>query len=246
MPSRSVRLLKHGNVHVVTLEPPSGVISSSDLEEISGQLRSLGLGEESQECLLNFERVHSLDAGFVDVLVQLCSDICAQKGQLALVGVSEALDAVFKEKGVFSLFAVYQSESEAIQALGKTVAGRIEAGDRASWSHQAHDEVFVVFVHTRRLKERVTVTDLADGVELFVEERHARFVLMDFSEVEFMTSSMIGRLLRLRKRLVANGGRLGLVGMSDSIRQVFATTRLDRFFEVYPSLEKALKRFRPQ
>lgn len=246
MPSAHLRSLKHGKTQIATFDPPEGVIQRSDLAEIARHLRRITPDEEPPEFLLGFSKVSSFDTGLLDLLAQLRSDLQGRNGHLALVGVSDSLKELFKVTGGASEFAFYENESQALAALAKVERKRQEAEGGVEWSYEKRGEIFVVIVHTRRLKELELVTALAKGIERLLEEQDARHILLDFTEVEFMPSSMLGRLLQLRQEVAAKQGTFGLVGLSSAIRQVLATTRLDRFFEIYPSVEKALKKFRPQ
>jgi anti-sigma B factor antagonist len=65
-------------------------------------------------------------------------------------------------------------------------------------------------------------------------------LLLDFREVEFVASSSLGLLLRLRQRLSAGGGRLRLCGVRPPISEVFSVTRLDAVFGIGPDGHEAV------
>jgi len=246
MSSAHLRSLKHGKTQIATFAPPEGVIQQSDLAAIAHHLRRITPNEEPPEFLLGFSKVRSFDAGLLAILEELRSHIQGRNGHLALVGVSDSLKEFFRDSGGATEFAFYENESQAIAAIAKVDRKRQEAEGGVEWSYEKRGEVLVVFVHTRRFKELKMVVALAKSIEGLVAEQDARHILLDFTEVEFMPSSMLGRLLQLRQEVAAKQGNIGLVGLSSAIRQVLATTKLDRFFEIYPSVEKALKKFRSQ
>ncbi len=77
------------------------------------------------------------------------------------------------------------------------------------------------------------VSAVAEELHEFVEQRGARLILVDFSEVEFLCSAMLGELLRLKKQVEAAGGKLTLCGLTTSrVREVFRITHLERCFEI--------------
>ena len=65
-------------------------------------------------------------------------------------------------------------------------------------------------------------------------------VVLDFSGVRFVNSSNIAKLLSLRKRLVANDGRLLFCGVKDHVWSAYLVTGLDKLFEQSPDVSTAL------
>ena len=66
------------------------------------------------------------------------------------------------------------------------------------------------------------------------------FLLIDLEAVEFLSSSVLGKLIRLYKRARQAGGRVRLCSIRPSIREVFEITQLDKVFEIYPDADEAL------
>lgn len=71
--------------------------------------------------------------------------------------------------------------------------------------------------------ENVLGRDL-DGLTGEVAAGH---LLLDFTNVEFLSSIELGTLIGLHKRLRADGGRLTLFNLSPQVFEVFAITRLE-------------------
>jgi len=61
--------------------------------------------------------------------------------------------------------------------------------------------------------------------------RRTRDIVVDFSEVDIITSSSIAKLLKLRKTLADSDHRLVLSGVKAKTRNVFTVTGLDVVFE---------------
>lgn len=55
---------------------------------------------------------------------------------------------------------------------------------------------------------------------------NAKNILLDFSEVEFISSSAIRTIVALKKKLDACGGELALTNLSDTVNEVFDMTGL--------------------
>ena len=66
-------------------------------------------------------------------------------------------------------------------------------------------------------------------------------VLLNFSEVNYLNSSNIAKLLKLRKLIaISNERRLKLCGVSREVWGVFLVTGLDRIFEVVDDVPTGL------
>jgi anti-sigma B factor antagonist len=66
-------------------------------------------------------------------------------------------------------------------------------------------------------------------------------LVIDFSSVHFLSSAVLGLLIRVSKRINENKGRLKLCSISPRIYDIFKITRLDEIFEIYPDAKKAMQ-----
>jgi anti-sigma B factor antagonist len=67
-----------------------------------------------------------------------------------------------------------------------------------------------------------------------------RILLIDFTNVEYLSSPVIGALLNVQRELEKLAGTISLCGLSPQFDELFRVLRLDRLFEIYPDLESAL------
>ena len=67
-----------------------------------------------------------------------------------------------------------------------------------------------------------------------------RFLVIDFSECSYLSSSGIRVLLRTSKELGSLGGKLAICGFSDDLFRVFQTAGLDTVFNLFGTLSQAL------
>lgn len=74
-----------------------------------------------------------------------------------------------------------------------------------------------------------------------VERRPGTHVVLDFSGVNFLNSSNIAKLLKLRKLLhTAGGGKLRLCSINTGVWGVFLVTGLDKIFEFADDVSSGL------
>jgi len=66
-------------------------------------------------------------------------------------------------------------------------------------------------------------------------------VILDLSRIRMLPSLTLGLLVQLSKKCKARQQKLKLAAMQQQVRQVFSITRLDRVFDLSPSVETALQ-----
>lgn len=65
-------------------------------------------------------------------------------------------------------------------------------------------------------------------------------IVVNLKEVPMVDSSGIGSLIRCHSAVNAAGGRMKIVGATDTVMQAFKVTRLDRVLELHPDEASAL------
>lgn len=78
---------------------------------------------------------------------------------------------------------------------------------------------------------------------LDVSLRGSNRIIVDFSKCTYVDSSMIGAMVILLKRISEKGGELRVVIPEMEAFQVFTVTGLYRVFNLYKSVDEALKDF---
>jgi serine/threonine-protein kinase RsbW len=71
----------------------------------------------------------------------------------------------------------------------------------------------------------------------------ARHVLLDMSQVTFLSSSGLRALLLVRKELLAQGGELRLCALKPQVQEVFTITGFTQVFTIHVTREEALGAF---
>ncbi|MHC4187153.1 MAG: STAS domain-containing protein [Planctomycetota bacterium] len=76
------------------------------------------------------------------------------------------------------------------------------------------------------------IKSLQDELLPVIDEVKERRIVIDFSNVKFMSSAFLGLLIRILKRTSEQKGSLELVNISPEIRKVFKITNLDKVFDI--------------
>ena len=83
------------------------------------------------------------------------------------------------------------------------------------------------------------------GEQLFglVDVQERRKLLLNFSNVEYLSSSALGKFITLNKKVNAVGGKLILCNIDPQIYEVFEITKLDKLFNIQKEEQAALQAF---
>lgn len=96
----------------------------------------------------------------------------------------------------------------------------------------------------KRLFDDNVVREVGDELFGLVPRSGAAAIIIDFSGVETVSSSMLGKLLLLQRRIDNGNGYLRLCELSGVVRSVFATTNLDRLFTIDRDRHESLEALR--
>jgi anti-sigma B factor antagonist len=70
-------------------------------------------------------------------------------------------------------------------------------------------------------------------------------IIVDCSELEYISSFGLGVLVRLHKRMAVEGGDVKIASAHSALLDVIRLARLDRLFDIYPDVPRARLAFRP-
>ena len=95
-----------------------------------------------------------------------------------------------------------------------------------------------------QLNARRATVDMAPELKerLFTEIDNGNFnIIIDFSYVEFVDSSFLGALVAGLKQVKSKDGEIKISGLHPHVRITFELTRLDHLFNIYQSIEQAMR-----
>ena len=101
--------------------------------------------------------------------------------------------------------------------------------------------VTVVELTDRKILDEVNISRISERLQGLVAKAESPKFVLDFSNVVHMSSSALGMLITLHKRVREKKGQLRLSGIQAAIYEVFVITRLNEIFEISESVEEALK-----
>lgn len=81
------------------------------------------------------------------------------------------------------------------------------------------------------------------GNQLFslVEDEGRDKIVLDFANVEYLSSAALGKLITMDKKVKSAKGKLRLCSVRPDIYEVFAITKLNKLFDMRDTREQALE-----
>jgi anti-sigma B factor antagonist len=104
-------------------------------------------------------------------------------------------------------------------------------------------EVTEVELLDEEILDENTINDVAETLFAVVEDKAPVKLLLSFGRVKHLSSSALGTLIRLNKRIDESKGALKLCSIRASLYEVFVITKLNKLFDIYKDEDTALKSF---
>lgn len=104
-------------------------------------------------------------------------------------------------------------------------------------------DVTVVRFVDRKILDAASIQELGEELFALLEEDDRRSLLLNFENVEFLSSAALNKLIIMDKKAKSCGGRLKFSDLRPEIHEVFVITRLTQLFDICESEADALKAF---
>lgn len=98
----------------------------------------------------------------------------------------------------------------------------------------------VVQLLDRKILDEMSIMQIGDEINELIAESSPPKLVLDFTNVAHMSSSALGMLITLHKRIREREGQLRLCCIQPTIYEVFVITRLNEIFRVCQSRQEAL------
>ncbi len=100
--------------------------------------------------------------------------------------------------------------------------------------------VAIATLKIQKILDEDIIIKIEQEIELALISHSTNMIILDFNQVQFLTSAFLGYLIRFQKKINESGGQLRLCGIEDKIEGIFKITRLDKIFDIHSDVEKAL------
>jgi anti-sigma B factor antagonist len=104
-------------------------------------------------------------------------------------------------------------------------------------------DVTIVTFQDISILDALQIDEIGEELYELVDKKDRRKLILDFSNVKFLSSSALGVLITLHKKSAQIKGQVVLCSLRADLKKVFEITRLDRMFTFRPTEEEALAVF---
>ncbi len=104
------------------------------------------------------------------------------------------------------------------------------------------DITVVNFVDKKILDEQ-NIQAIGEDLFRLVDELGRNKILLNFKNVEFLSSAALGKLITLNKKVQGAKGTLVLCEIDPQIYEVFEITKLNKLFKIHKDEQAALQAF---
>ena len=104
----------------------------------------------------------------------------------------------------------------------------------------AENATIIAFTDERILEER-DILALQESIMSVIEQNDQIRLVLDFCNVKFLSSAVLGLLIRISKKVYERQGQLKLCSISPKIYEVFKITRLTKVFDIHKDVTAAIE-----
>jgi len=104
----------------------------------------------------------------------------------------------------------------------------------------AENATIVAFTDEKILEEH-DIQALRVSVMSVIEQAERVNLILDFCNVRFLSSAVLGLLISVSKKVYERDGRLRLCNITPKIREIFKITRLNKIFDIHKDIESAVE-----
>ena len=104
----------------------------------------------------------------------------------------------------------------------------------------AENATVVTFTDEKILEEK-DIQALQESIMSVLEQAEQINMILDFCNVRFLSSAVLGLLIRASKKIYEQDGKLKLCNINPKIYEIFKITRLTKIFDIYEDVESAVE-----
>lgn len=110
-------------------------------------------------------------------------------------------------------------------------------------SIQTVKEVTLVEFTNNKILDEANIEDIKATVFGLIDQAETPKLLLDFANVDHMSSAALGTLINISNRVREKNGQLRLSNIKPQIYEVFVITKLNKLFRIFGTREEATQSF---
>ena len=93
-------------------------------------------------------------------------------------------------------------------------------------------DISVVEFTSNKILDEANIADIQNTLNAMVDEQPQPKLLLDFSNVDHLSSAALGALININNRIKTKNGQLRLANIKPQIFEVFVITKLNKLFRI--------------
>lgn len=104
-------------------------------------------------------------------------------------------------------------------------------------------DVRIVEFTSNKILDEANIADIGATLSNMIDERDRPKLLLDFANVDHLSSAALGMLINVNNRVKEKNGQLRLANIKPQIYEVFVITKLNKLFRILPTRAEAMASF---
>jgi anti-sigma B factor antagonist len=104
-------------------------------------------------------------------------------------------------------------------------------------------DIRVVEFRDQRILDEQNIVEIGQTLTALIEEKDYPKILLDFANVDHLSSAALGMLINANNRIKQKNGQLRLANIKPEILEVFVITKLNKLFRILPNRAEATASF---
>jgi anti-sigma B factor antagonist len=106
-----------------------------------------------------------------------------------------------------------------------------------------HKDIRIVEFTNNKILDEANIAEIGQTIAALVDERDNPKILLDFSNVDHLSSAALGMLINANNKIKQKNGQLRLASIKPQIFEVFVITKLNKLFKILPARQEAIASF---
>jgi anti-sigma B factor antagonist len=104
-------------------------------------------------------------------------------------------------------------------------------------------DIRIVEFTNSKIIDELNISEIGQTLTTVIDESPNPKLLLDFGQVDHLSSAALGMLINANGRIKSKNGQLRLANIKPQIYEVFKITQLNKLFYIFPSRQEALASF---
>lgn len=118
----------------------------------------------------------------------------------------------------------------------------MEQGKSSLYIHKDAGITVVEFLDARML-DNTNINSMAAQLTALVDKTTDLRFILDFTNIQYMSSQVLGKIIALHKQISKRKGTLKLCGLNKDMIEVFKIMKLDKVLDIHKDYKRAMNSY---